>query len=616
MLRRIPRTAVTAALITALLGAPVLAGPVARNDQEYALLGRVFPEVADSLTYIQFTDEFVPAIHYLESRYPSRLKVFTYGTSVEGRSLYAVELTDENSSVPYLERKMIPIDISLHASERSPAEGALRFIEDVASTSDPELLALLRTTVVLFTFPNPDGWSVMEPLGLQSGTRTNANGFDLNRQFPSIGYVRSAWGTMTQPEAIATHALYERPEYKAGAWGHSVHCFTLFPFSYVQLLINAAENDLAENVQTLQFTEQVVERTAQATAGLEFTTNDWVPVMYGTVFETRRRTNTGYMGGYLAHPPPAGHNKLGVTWEGYGCENATWSQDIQTYHVEAVRAALRVMMESANRPTPNVTLQLPGLVGYLTDGAVVRHDDANGAGYVPADEFEASFEQLPYAATRMRFFEDLSRYTNPRLVPVRGTSRGFRSSIPFYALIISERATGLDAASLRKFVEAGGIVIVLDGAARLLPNLTSIPSSAIVRQTSDPGTDVPRMTEASRDFTHPLLAGLDKPQAYAEQLYEPVPVGFSLDEGAPPWWGVDETAFEAAGGRVAALDQRGTVMLGDIPVGAGRIVVIGGLLPQPTEDYFHPYGLANYAVTHVGYQVLINALGGQLDVSE
>lgn len=81
-----------------------------------------------------------------------------------------------------------------------------------------------------------------------------------------------------------------------------------------------------------------------------------------------------------------------------------------------------------------------------------------------------------------------------------------------------------------------------------------MPASAIVRQTSDAGTDVPRMTEASRDFAHPLLAGLDKPQAYAEQLYEPVPVGFSLDEGAPPWWGVDEAAFEAVGGRVAALD--------------------------------------------------------------
>jgi len=83
---------------------------------------------------------------------------------------------------------------------------------------------------------------------------------------------------------------------------------------------------------------------------------------------------------------------------------------------------------------PQISVTLPGLVGYLTDGALV-HDDANGTGYVPADDFEASFEQLPYSATRMRFFEDLRRYTTS-LIPFRATSRPFRSSIPLHALVI------------------------------------------------------------------------------------------------------------------------------------------------------------------------------------
>ena len=29
---------------------------------------------------------------------------------------------------------------------------------------------------------------------------------------------------------------------------------------------------------------------------------------------------------------------------------------------------------------------------------------------------------------------------------------------------------------------------------------------------------------------------------------------------------------------------------------------------MPTEHYYHPFGLANYAVTYSGYQVLQNAL--------
>jgi hypothetical protein len=32
------------------------------------------------------------------------------------------------------------------------------------------------------------------------------------------------------------------------------------------------------------------------------------------------------------------------------------------------------------------------------------------------------------------------------------------------------------------------------------------------------------------------------------------------------------------------------------------------LLPQPTEEFFHPYGLQNYAVTYTGYTLLQNML--------
>ncbi len=40
----------------------------------------------------------------------------------------------------------------------------------------------------------------------------------------------------------------------------------------------------------------------------------------------------------------------------------------------------------------------------------------------------------------------------------------------------------------------------------------------------------------------------------------------------------------------------------------GRIRFLGALLPQPTEEFFHPYGLQNYAVTYTGYTLLQNML--------
>jgi hypothetical protein len=36
--------------------------------------------------------------------------------------------------------------------------------------------------------------------------------------------------------------------------------------------------------------------------------------------------------------------------------------------------------------------------------------------------------------------------------------------------------------------------------------------------------------------------------------------------------------------------------------------VIGALLPMPTEQYYHPFELANYALTYTGFQVLQNTL--------
>jgi murein tripeptide amidase MpaA len=609
-------TATIGCVLAVLAVAPAWAGPVATNDEEFERLGRVFPEIEDSTTYTLFTTEFQPAIRYLEQRYPDRLDVSVYGQSVEGRNLYSVELTNERSRVPYKARRKVVLDISLHASERSPLEGTVRFLEDMARTEDPQLVDLLDTTVAVFTFPNPDGWirrmETLEPFGLRSGTRANANGFDLNRQWPSIGYVRSAWRTMTQPEVIATKDLYESRHADAG-WGHSVHCFTLFPTAYIQLLWQAAQNDLADNVQTFDFADRLVERIAGATRGLEFAGADRTPVMHGTSWETRRRANTGYAGGYLTQPRPAGLDTLGFTFEHYLCENRDWDPAVQRYHVEAARAELRATLEAANSRPPRLRLNLPGRVGYLHDDAVVTDADANGPGYLPADEFEASFPQLPYRATRMQFFRDLRHYA-PRLERVQPQAVSGPGRLgQLETLVVTEHDAGVDPRRLETFVRGGGTLVLTDGAVRTLAKVAGVPADAIVRQTSDPGTDVPHMDAGSRDLTHPLLAGLDRRELFAEQLYEPVPLGFSLDAGAPPWWAVDPAAFEAAGGRVAARDQRGTVMLGDLPVGEGRVVVIGGLLPQPSEDHFHPYGLADYSVTSTGYQVLLNALGASLD---
>ena len=70
---------------------------------------------------------------------------------------------------------------------------------------------------------------------------------------------------------------------------------------------------------------------------------------------------------------------------------------------------------------------------------------------------------------------------------------------------------------------------------------------------------------------------------------------------------VDAAAFKAVGGKVVGTtnDQ---VTLGRIPLGKGRVQVIGGALPTPTEDNDHRYGLRDYALTYSGLYIMENAI--------
>ncbi|MGH2685920.1 MAG: calcium-binding protein, partial [Actinomycetota bacterium] len=101
---------------------------------------------------------------------------------------------------------------------------------------------------------------------------------------------------------------------------------------------------------------------------------------------------------------------------------------------------------------------------------------------------------------------------------------------------------------------------------------------------------------------------------FRHQTYEPVPIGYAIqdEEGADfsssPVWSVDQIEWERLGGHTAGITTPDQVTLGEMPMGKGQVRVIGALLPMPTENYYHPFGLADYALTYTGYQVFNNAL--------
>ncbi len=93
----------------------------------------------------------------------------------------------------------------------------------------------------------------------------------------------------------------------------------------------------------------------------------------------------------------------------------------------------------------------------------------------------------------------------------------------------------------------------------------------------------------------------------ASQTFDTVPIGYAFggSSNSAPNWRVDTAAWEAAGG-VTAGTTSGQTIYGEAPLGAGKVRVLGALLPDPTEEFYHPFGLQDYAVTYTGYTLLQN----------
>lgn len=156
--------------------------------------------------------------------------------------------------------------------------------------------------------------------------------------------------------------------------------------------------------------------------------------------------------------------------------------------------------------------------------------------------------------------------------------------------------------------EEGKTVVLTDSAVRMLGESefsVSVPRDAVQRVMQS------GISLGTRNEDHSLLDGTRPGQ---RELVRSSPLGYATTANGAPMYGVDRDAFEAVGGTVAghyqqedkAMVTAGTIQ---IPSGGGEVVVLGGLLPSPTQRNLHPFGLTGQSLTHLGYTVLANAVG-------
>lgn len=242
--------------------------------------GRVFPEAANTLDYVQYLPdpvtgfaEYQHGLEYLAQLYPRWISVFTLREHFEddpavsvgpdgkrssaaddtgdGHDIVVVKITDHE--VPDDGKETLLYSLSIHGDEKGGIEGGVRAAEDLVVAAEeggsitdgiagyesttgrqpdfrsyPVSEVLANEVVYLVDF-NIDGWRRGDHFAPTPGlyTRGNQLGVDLNRQMPTVGYINPGRNPLQESEMFYGHAfMHEVAEAGVGdrmAYGADVH---------------------------------------------------------------------------------------------------------------------------------------------------------------------------------------------------------------------------------------------------------------------------------------------------------------------------------------------------------------------------------------------------------
>ena len=659
-----------------------------------AATGRVFPEAMETNDFVSY-DEADCGLAWLEAQHPDRVRREVVTKSVGWPSLaggrdqfdvFVVRVSDYAAPMPVEDRVRVVFQLSIHGNEKGGREGGLRVIEDLAreiglAETAPHLLDMLGHMELLFVFPNPDGWTheevqyrhndacyvsltcgdVSSPgtpgLEAQNFVRYNGNGVDVNREWPTVGWVRERYTPMSEPEAVGLveylsketnvryasdiHGMLNPADGKAPGsdcalglafdpTGLDPTCFEHATEGssghYVLTMLPGGRQQPAEMEKTTALAELVKERlnadpyfaewrtvpaTEQGYWGGEF--NDW-----GTVWDTLGYTDSGFTSDWYAQD--GGLDAPGIDFE-FSYNHVTFdnyypglAQRMNAYHVQAVRVIVQAFMEKADEEL-EVTLDAGGTrTAWLESPTLITNEGRLGTrGWAERNAADDAFDAAHkvYRATPNDYFLDLRAHlANGTLEPVRD----LRGLSGYDNLVVAGSAYRLlDApqkASLKAWVEAGGTLLATDEAIRLLEDLgLAKPGSVEVNLTYAGHTNFV-------DKEHPLARNV---RGLARQTYEPVPLGYNLSASNAPVWHVDANALAqgvevvgVAGTGQGAEPNPSWADLGVAKLGEGRVVFLGALLPDPTDQDAAFYGVDSYATTYTGNQLVRNALGWEM----
>lgn len=204
-------------------------GRSARNDS--AIPSKNLAKI--QLTYHNY-DDMTQLLKDVSSRFPNLIRLRSIGASVQGRQLWVVVVSDDVQNETKLLKPNVKLIGNMHGNEAVGREVLLQLLVYLVNSypQNPNVKNLLENTYVhLMPSMNPDGFEIsMEGQCSQGRGRTNANGIDLNRNFPDFFAPENYNPNEEQPETRAVRRWIDKIPFVLSANLHGGALVASYPF--------------------------------------------------------------------------------------------------------------------------------------------------------------------------------------------------------------------------------------------------------------------------------------------------------------------------------------------------------------------------------------------------
>jgi Zinc carboxypeptidase/Carboxypeptidase regulatory-like domain/Dockerin type I domain len=200
-------------------------------------------------------DAYVAMMQQFAIDYPSLCEVTTIGYSVEGREIIYIKISD-NVSIEEDEPEVM-YSSSMHGDELTGYVLTLRLIDSLlVSYGTDSLITRLVDSCEIWINPlaNPDGTFAGGNSSVYGATRSNANGYDLNRNFPDPEDGPNPGGTRQQETTIMMdfaelHTFVISANFHGGAEVINYPWDTWYPVHVDDVHLEAISRQYADSAQ-------------------------------------------------------------------------------------------------------------------------------------------------------------------------------------------------------------------------------------------------------------------------------------------------------------------------------------------------------------------------------